>query len=90
MDGIQPIPVHASSIARDNRFGWLIFDVVHRIKASSPLLRGLTLDKRAFLRQVHADPSLAYRILQGMSHRIRRLNEELSRLKAHQPQELVH
>ena len=50
--------------------------------------RVLTLDKRAFLRQVHADPSLAYRILQGMSHRIRRLSEELGRLKAHRPDEL--
>lgn len=50
--------------------------------------RVLTLDKRAFLRQVHADPSLAYRILEGMSHRIRKLTEELVRLKAHQPEEL--
>lgn len=28
-------------IARDNRFGWLIFAVVHRIKAFGPLLRGV-------------------------------------------------
>ena len=40
--------------------------------------RVLTLDKRAFLRQVHEDPSLAYRILEGMSLRIRRLDAELS------------
>ncbi len=43
--------------------------------------RVLTLDKRAFLRGVHEDPSLAYRILQEMSHRIRRLDEELSQVK---------
>ena len=43
--------------------------------------RVLTLDKRAFLRGVHEDPSLAYRILQGMSERIRRLDHELSHLK---------
>jgi CRP-like cAMP-binding protein len=43
--------------------------------------RVLTLDKRAFLRQVHEDPSLAFRILERMSHRIRSLNEEVSRLK---------
>ena len=29
------------SIARDNRFGWLIFDVVHCIRAVGPLLRGV-------------------------------------------------
>lgn len=43
--------------------------------------RVLTLDKRAFLRGVHEDPSLAYRVLQEMSQRIRRLDEELSLLK---------
>jgi flavin-dependent dehydrogenase len=33
-------PVYRS-IARDNRFGWAIFAVVHRIKAFAPLLRGV-------------------------------------------------
>lgn len=41
----------------------------------------LTVDKRTFLRRVHEDPSLAYRIMEGMSHEIRRLAEELARLK---------
>ena len=43
--------------------------------------RILTLDKRAFLKRVHEDPALAYRILQAMSRRIRSLTEELSHLK---------
>ena len=43
------------------------------------MARVLTLDKRAFMRQVHEDPSLAYRILEGMSQRIRKLDAELSR-----------
>ena len=47
--------------------------------------RVLTLDKRAFLRRVHEDPSLAFRILQEMSLRIRSLDEEISRLKRLQP-----
>lgn len=51
--------------------------------------RVLTLDKRAFLRQVHEDPSLAYRVLEGMSLRIRRLDAELSELRQHQQQEAV-
>ncbi|MBI3941252.1 MAG: cyclic nucleotide-binding domain-containing protein [Acidobacteria bacterium] len=46
--------------------------------------RALTLDKRTFLRRVHEDPSLAFRILQTMSHRIRQLNGELVRLKSEQ------
>jgi len=43
--------------------------------------RVLTLDKKRFLRRVHEDPSLAFRILQMMSQRIRALNVELVRLK---------
>jgi len=43
--------------------------------------RVLTLDKRAFLKRVHEDPTLAFRILERMSQRIRALNEEISRLK---------
>ena len=46
-------------------------------------VRALTLDKRAFLRQTHEDPSFAFRLLQTMSHRIRALDAELSRAKSH-------
>ncbi|MBI4319782.1 MAG: cyclic nucleotide-binding domain-containing protein [Chloroflexi bacterium] len=49
--------------------------------------RVLTLDKRSFLRRVHEDPSLAFRILQGMSQRIRSLDHEITRLKQVVPQE---
>lgn len=47
-------------------------------------VRILTLDKRAFMRQVHEDPSLAYRMLEAMSLRIRRLHGELAALRRHQ------
>lgn len=49
------------------------------VRADGPA-RVLTLDKRAFLRQVHEDPSLAYRILETMSRRVRRLDSELAEL----------
>ena len=42
----------------------------------------LTVDRRTFLRRVHEDPSLAYRVMEAMSHEIRRLAEEVARLKA--------
>ena len=44
-------------------------------------VRVLTIDKKTFLRQVHEDPSLAFRILQKMSYRIRELDTELVRIK---------
>ena len=50
------------------------------VRAAGPA-RVLTLDKRAFLRQVHEDPSLAYRILETMSRRVRRLDRELAELR---------
>jgi hypothetical protein len=44
-------------------------------------VRVLTVDKRLFLRKIHDDPSLAFRIMQRMSSRIRDLNNEIMRLK---------
>ena len=39
----------------------------------------LTLEKKSFLRRIHEDPSLVFRILEQMSHRIRALNKALVR-----------
>jgi CRP-like cAMP-binding protein len=44
--------------------------------------RVLTVDKRNFLRRIHSDPSLAYRLVQSMSSRIRELSVEIAQLKA--------
>jgi len=44
--------------------------------------RVLTVDKKTFLRRIHADPSLAYRLLQTLSQRVRRLDAELTQLKS--------
>ena len=44
-------------------------------------VRVLAVDKKVFLRRVHEDPSLAYRILQQMSQRIRLADSELARLR---------
>lgn len=44
-------------------------------------VRVLTVDKKLFLRKIHDDPSLAFRIMHRMSCRIRDLNNEIMRLK---------
>jgi CRP/FNR family transcriptional regulator len=44
-------------------------------------VRVLTIDKKTFLRRIHEDPSLAFRILQKMSHRIREMDAELVRTR---------
>lgn len=50
------------------------------VRASGEV-RVLTVDKSTFLRRISEDPSLAFRIVHKMSHRIRDLNAELARLK---------
>ena len=44
--------------------------------------RVLTVDKKNFMRRVHEDPSLAFRLVETMSRRIRELGEEVARLKS--------
>jgi CRP-like cAMP-binding protein len=44
-------------------------------------VRVLTVDKKNFLRRIHQDPSLAFRIVETMSLRIRELTDENARLK---------
>lgn len=39
--------------------------------------RVLTVDKKSFLRRIYEDPSLAYRMVQTMSRRIRDLDAEV-------------
>ena len=43
-------------------------------------VRVLTVEKKNFLRRIHEDPSLAFRIVQTMSSRIRELSGEVARL----------
>lgn len=44
--------------------------------------RILTLDKRNFLRRINEDPSLAFRMIETMSHRVRELSHEVAELQA--------
>jgi CRP-like cAMP-binding protein len=44
-------------------------------------VRLLTIDKKNFLRRISEDPSIALRIVQTMSQRIRELSQEVARLK---------
>jgi CRP-like cAMP-binding protein len=48
------------------------------IRATKPT-RILSIDKKNFLGGIHEDPSLAFRIVQTMSHRIRDLTDRLAR-----------
>lgn len=43
--------------------------------------RVLTLDKRNFLRRINEDPSLAFRIVETMSRRVRELTQQVAELR---------
>ena len=45
-------------------------------------VRALTLDKRNFLARINEDPSLAFRLANTLSKRVRRLSDEVVRLTA--------
>jgi voltage-gated potassium channel len=47
--------------------------------------RILTVDKRGFLRRVHEDPSIAFRMLQNAAVRVRDLSGKLARYEEHDP-----
>jgi CRP-like cAMP-binding protein len=51
------------------------------VRAVAPT-RVLTVDKKSFVRRIHEDPSLAYRMVQTMSRRIRELHAEVVQLRA--------
>lgn len=44
--------------------------------------RVLTVERKLFLGRLHEDPSLAYRVAQTMSHRIRDLSAQVMQLRA--------
>jgi CRP-like cAMP-binding protein len=49
------------------------------VRAVGPA-RALTVDKQSFLRRIHEDPSLAYRLVQTLSRRVRDLDAKVVRL----------
>lgn len=60
-----------------------LFEKEHRtatIRAVGPA-RVLTIDKKNFLSGIHEDPSLVFRLVKMMSHRIRDLTDRLAKFE---------
>jgi len=71
-------------VGKDELFGEMaVFERQRRsatVRARGPA-RVLTLDKKNFLRRVNEDPSLAFRIVETMSRRVRELSAQVVELK---------
>lgn len=73
--------VRLAVLSRGDFFGEMaIFDREVRSATVRVLgsARALTIDRKALLRRITEDPSLAFRILEKMSQRIRELNKKMS------------
>ena len=47
-------------------------------------VRVLTVDKKTLLRRIQQDPALAFRMLEHLCHRVRKLDTELGKIKTAQ------
>jgi len=76
--------VQLAVLGKNEFFGEMaIFE--HEIRSATARALGpariLTIDHRNFLRRIHEDPSLAFRLMEVMSNRVRRLSVEVTQLK---------
>ena len=79
---------HLAVLGKSDFFGEMaVFERAERSATVRALgeVQALTVDKATFLRRISEDPSLAFRVVQKMSHRIRELNTELARFKGTPP-----
>jgi len=76
--------IQLAILGRNEFFGEMaIFD--HEIRSATVRALGpariLTVDHKNFLRRMHEDPSLAYRLMEVMAERVRRLSTDVTNLK---------
>jgi len=76
--------VQLTILGQNEFFGEMaIFE--HEIRSATVRALGptriLTVDHKNFLRRIHEDPSLAYRLMEVMSSRVRRLSVDVTQLK---------
>ena len=72
-------------VAGQNEFFGEMALVENDVRSASARAKGearvLHVDKRTFMRRVHEDPSLAYRIMESLAHEIRRLAALVAKLE---------
>ena len=76
--------IQLAILSKNEFFGEMaIFE--HEIRSATVRALGpariLTVDHQNFLRRIHEDPSLAYRLMEVMSNRVRRLTVDVTNLK---------
>jgi CRP-like cAMP-binding protein len=59
-------------------FGRAVRSATARARGEARLL---SVDRKSFMRRIHEDPSLAFRVVETMSQRVRELTDEVARLR---------
>jgi CRP-like cAMP-binding protein/flavin-dependent dehydrogenase len=82
--------VQLAILGKNEFFGEMAI-LEHEIRSATVRALGpariLTVDQKSFLRRMHEDPSLAYRLMEVMSKRVRKLSGDVTQLK-HTPSAL--
>lgn len=77
--------VPLATLGKEDFFGEMsIFERERRSASVRAIgeVRILTIEKKTFLRSIHEDPSLAFRLVERLCHRIRELDGEIVRTHA--------
>ena len=76
--------VQLAILGKNEFFGEMAI-LEHEIRSATVRALGpariLTVDQKSFLRRIHEDPSLAYRLMEVMSKRVRKLSGDVTQLK---------
>jgi CRP-like cAMP-binding protein len=79
-DGRETVLAHAGAGEMVGEMAIFLHEVRSATVRAKGRARALTVDKKNFLRRINEDPSIAFRLVETMSRRVRDLSDALARV----------
>jgi CRP-like cAMP-binding protein len=79
-DGREMVLAHAGAGEMVGEMAIFLHEVRSATVRAKGRARALTVDKKNFLRRINEDPSIAFRLVETMSRRVRDLSDALARV----------
>ena len=79
-DGCETVLAHAGAGEMVGEMAIFLHEVRSATVRAKGRARALTVDKKNFLRRINEDPSIAFRLVETMSRRVRDLSDALARV----------